>query len=167
MKNKTNQNLHLSENLMALRNHHGYSLEQLAEKVGVTRQAISKWENGTSLPDILNCGLLAELYDVSIDALLYHDTSATGIPIAPKGKHYFGVVTIGERGQLVLPKKARELLAVKKGDTVVVLGDENQETFGLALVPSERFMGIANKIMESMHIEERKPNDECKNSTLN
>ena len=53
------------------------------------------------------------------------------MPIPPKGKHIFGTATLGERGQIVLPKKARELFDLKSGDTFIVLADESPETGGL------------------------------------
>ena len=64
MKKQTNL---ISRNLTALRQYHKYSQEEVAEKVGVTRQAVAKWESGETVPDILNCDALAELYDVSVD----------------------------------------------------------------------------------------------------
>ena len=42
----------------------------------------------------------------------------------PKGKHIFGTVKVGEKGQIVIPKEARELFGIKAGDTLLVLGDE-------------------------------------------
>lgn len=46
----------------------------------------------------------------------------------------FGTVTVGTRGQIVLPKKAREVFQIKAGDTIMVLGDEAQ---GIALVKAD------------------------------
>ena len=46
---------------------------------------------------------------------------------APKGKHIFGTVKIGEKGQIVIPKAARELFDLKPGDSLVVLGDEKKQ----------------------------------------
>jgi len=43
----------------------------------------------------------------------------------PKGKHLFGTVRIGEKGQIVIPKEARELFGISPGDTLLVLGDES------------------------------------------
>ena len=70
MKKQTNL---ISQNLTALRQYHKYSQEEVAEKVGVTRQAVAKWEAGETVPDIINCDALADLYDVSVDALIHHD----------------------------------------------------------------------------------------------
>ena len=125
MKKQTNM---ISQNLTALRQYHKYSQEEVAEKVGVTRQAVAKWESGETVPDILNCDALAELYDVSVDTLIHYDQEKEHMPIPPRGKHLFGTVKVGERGQIVLPKKARDLFHIKQGDLLVVLGDENPES---------------------------------------
>jgi hypothetical protein len=69
-----------------------------------------QWENGDTLPDIINCEALAGLFDVSLNDLVRYDQGQEGLPIGPRNKHIFGTVTIGERGQIVLPKKARDTL---------------------------------------------------------
>ena len=128
------------QNLSALRQYHKYSQEEVAEKVGVSRQAVAKWESGETVPDILNCNALAELYDVSLDSLIHYDQEKEHMPIPPKGKHLFGTVKVGDRGQIVLPKKVRDLFRIKQGDLLVVLGDENPETAGIALVPGDTIL---------------------------
>lgn len=128
------------QNLSALRQYHKYSQEEVAEKVGVSRQAVAKWESGETVPDILNCNALAELYDVSLDSLIHYDQEKEHMLIPPKGKHLFGTVKVGDRGQIVLPKKARDLFRIKQGDLLVVLGDENPETAGIALVPGDTIL---------------------------
>ena len=128
------------QNLSALRQYHKYSQEEVAEKVGVSRQAVAKWESGETVPDILNCNALAELYDVSLDSLIHYDQEKEHMPIPPKGKHLFGTVKVGDRGQIVLPKKARDLFRIKQGDLLVVLGDENPETAGITLVPGDTIL---------------------------
>lgn len=60
----------LSARLAAVRKEHGFSQEQLAEKMGLSRQAVSKWERGESAPDTQNLIALAKLYGVSLDVLL-------------------------------------------------------------------------------------------------
>ncbi len=95
----------ISQNLAALRQYHKYSQEEVAEKVGVTRQAVAKWESGETVPDILNCDALAELYDVSVDTLIHYDQEEEHMPIPPKGKHLFGTVKIGAGARSFCPKK--------------------------------------------------------------
>ncbi len=65
---------------------------------------------------------------------------------APKGKHMFGVVKVGERGQIVIPKRARDIFQIQPGDGLLVLGDEEQ---GLALVKNEVFLAMAERIFSS------------------
>lgn len=56
--------------LLKLRKQHNLSQEELAEKLGISRQAISKWERAEASPDTDNLILLARLYNVSLDELL-------------------------------------------------------------------------------------------------
>ena len=128
----------INMNLKNLRNHHGYTQEDVAEHLQVSRQAVAKWEKGESIPDIENCMALAKLYNVTLDNLVNFDDAGTGLNVPPKGKHFFGAVTVGERGQIVIPKNARDVFHIKPGHTVIVVGDEER---GLAIVP-ETYMNI-------------------------
>lgn len=56
--------------ILELRTKKGYSQEELAEKLFVTRQAVSRWENGETVPNIETLKLLSKLFDVSINTLL-------------------------------------------------------------------------------------------------
>jgi AbrB family looped-hinge helix DNA binding protein len=56
---------------------------------------------------------------------------------APKGKHLFGTVKVGEKGQIVIPKDAREIFGIQPGDSLVVLGDE---ATGLAIMKNDVFL---------------------------
>ena len=66
-------NIEVANRLVNLRKQMGLSQEQLAEKIGVSRQAVSKWERSEASPDTDNLILLARLYDVSLDELLKTD----------------------------------------------------------------------------------------------
>ena len=61
------------DNLVSLRKMHGFSQDELAEKIGISRQTLSKYETGESLPDIEKCKLLVEVLDVSLDDLVNYD----------------------------------------------------------------------------------------------
>ncbi len=65
----------------------------------------------------------------------------------PDGKHIFGLARIGEKGQIVIPKRARDVFDLKPGDQLLVLGDEAQ---GLALVKAEHLQGFAQQILAAM-----------------
>lgn len=143
--------MNINTNLVFLRKANRMTLEEVADKINVSRQAVAKWENGDSVPDIINCVSLADLYDVSVDDLLHFDSHTEEANIAPKGKHLFGTTVIGERGQVVIPKQARDLLKLKAGDTLVVLGDENPGTKGIALIPSELFMKATKELVDAVY----------------
>lgn len=118
--------------------------EELAEKVGVSRQALSKWESGETLPDLDRCRALAEIFGVTIDDLANFEAKNNyGLSVPPKGKHLFGVLTVGEKGQVVIPAEARGLFNIKAGDKLVALGDEAQ---GIALLKAEGFLQMADMI---------------------
>ena len=68
-------NLEIANRLQKLRKENGYSQEQLALELGISRQAVSKWERAESSPDTDNLILLARLYNVSLDELLSTDDS--------------------------------------------------------------------------------------------
>ena len=144
----------LARNLAALRRANGFTLEEVAVRVGTTRQAVGKWELGESLPDLPHTAALAELYGVTVDALISHNESALGYPVPPKGKHIFGIVTVGERGEIVLPERAREIFGLQRGSQLVVLGSETAGERGIALVESELMFSYAEKIMKQAGKEE-------------
>lgn len=132
------------DNLLQLRKLHNLTQEDVAEKVGVSRQAVAKWESGETMPDLEKSRLLAETFGVSLDDLAnFEPDKNLNVSVPPKGKHLFGVVTIGEKGQIVIPAKARKIFNLKAGDQLVVLGDETQ---GLALMKTEGFLSIAEII---------------------
>jgi len=62
---------------------------------------------------------------------------------ANNGKFIFGVVKVGERGQIVIPKEAREQYGIKAGDSLMVLGDDK----GIAMLKTEVFQSILNQAM--------------------
>ena len=61
-------------------------------------------------------------------------------------KYIFGVVKVGERGQIVIPKEAREIYGINAGDTLLVLGDQK----GMALVKPEVFQQAIDQAMEGL-----------------
>lgn len=136
------------ENLVQLRKLNNLTQEELAEQVGVSRQALAKWESGETLPDLEKSRLLAEVFSVSLDDLVsYESGEHLGLEAPPKGKHLFGIVTVGDKGQIVIPAKARKIFDINTGDQMVVLGDESQ---GLAIVKANLFLQIANKIKKEI-----------------
>ena len=68
---------------------------------------------------------------------------------AHKGKHFFGSTKVGEKGQIVIPKEARDLFGINPGDTVLVLGDEQK---GLAIVKASSLEGYLFKLMDGIGV---------------
>ena len=62
------------------------------------------------------------------------------------GKYIFGVVKVGDKGQIVIPKDARVIYDIKPGDTLMLLGDQK----GLAMLKTEIFQGIIDQAMEGL-----------------
>ena len=126
----------INERLKDLRREKGYSLEYVAEKINVSRQTVSKWESGETVPDVLKCKELADIYDISMDELL----AEKGEDPEEKrtGKYAFGVVRVGERGQIVIPSRARKIFGISKGDMLLFLGDIHK---GMAIVPLKQLGG--------------------------
>lgn len=143
----------LQDNLIMLRNMFGMSQEAIAEKIGISRQAYAKWESGATVPDIEKCKRLADFYDVTIDGLLKNETEdKIGIiPPAPKGKNIWGSITINERGQVVIPKAAREKFGWTGGQRMIVLSDDE----GVALIPAETFENKMKTVMEYASMTEK------------
>ncbi|MGE6630648.1 helix-turn-helix domain-containing protein [Bacillus sp. NPDC077027] len=141
----------INKNLKKMRKIQRYTQEEVAEKISVSRQAVAKWESGETVPDINNCKALAELYEVTLDDLVNDLNGTEEIGMKPKGKHIFGLVKVGERGQIVIPKKAREIFNICSGDSLLILGDEAQ---GIAIVKNEGFLQFAEDIFQAQEHKE-------------
>ena len=137
-----------ANNLVELRKLNNLSQEDLAEKIGVSRQTLSKYETGESLPDIEKCRMIADVFGVSMDDLISYEKSDAenlGYEVPPKGKHIFGMVKVGDKGQIVIPAKARKIFDINPGDNLIVLGDEGQ---GIALIKEKGLLGLINRAKE-------------------
>lgn len=102
-----------------LRKEHGLSQEELAEKLFVTRQAVSKWERGNTLPETENLLVLSETFDVTVDALLRGNIR--------KNKNEIGKTE---------PKEKNSSIEEKNGER------ENADEFGVHL---RRAVAVAKK----------------------
>lgn len=129
-----------ADNLIQLRKYNAMSQEELAEKIGVSRQTLSKYETGESVPDIDKSKAIAEVFGVSLDELVnYEKKEDFGLGVPPKGKHMFGMVKVGDKGQIVIPAKARKIFDIKPGDNLIVLGDEEQ---GIAVIKEKGLLDL-------------------------
>lgn len=134
-----------ADNLIELRKYHDFSQEELADRIGVSRQTLSKYETGESLPDIEKCKLLADVFGVTMDDLISYNRDEQenlGLGVPPKGKHIFGMVKVGDKGQIVIPAKARKVFDIQPGDNLIVLGDEGQ---GIAIIKEKGLLNLLNK----------------------
>ena len=133
----------IGENILFLRKKRNLTQEALAEQVGVSRQTVAKWESGESAPDLEAAGRLGRALDVSLDELVStpQETFPPGGPA--QGRHMFGLVTVGDKGQIVIPVQARRVFHISPGDQLMVLGDEER---GLALLDAKFFLKIAEVI---------------------
>ncbi len=137
----------IGTNIQATRQAVALTQEQLAAAVGVSRQTVAKWEAGETSPDLEHSAALADALGCTMDALVNFDSEGTGLGAPPRGKHLFGSVKVGERGQVVIPKEARELFGISPGDKLVVLGEDGQ---GIALCKEEDFMAGVEAVMAAV-----------------
>ena len=137
----------IGKNLQKLRKQKNMTQEALAEQVGVARQTIAKWETGESVPDLEMAAKLAAVMAVSLDDLTNAPEDELDGHPGMRGKHMFGVVTVGDKGQIVIPVRARRVFNINPGDQLMVLGDENS---GIALVNAQYFLEIAEGMQNGL-----------------
>jgi len=123
-----------SEKLTGLRRKSGMSQEQLADRLGVTRQSVSKWEGGTAMPELVKLISLSELFGVSVDYLVKDWLEEPDNPCGGSGE-------ISSKQADRLEKKVDELTNYVKGR--VYRYDSKTRIFGLPLV-SIRFGFVRN-----------------------
>ena len=78
-----------------------------------------------------------------MDDLVNYESGESGLGVPPKGKYAFGMVTVGEKGQIVIPAKARKIFDINPGDQLLVLGDEDQ---GIAILKEQDFLKQLTRI---------------------
>lgn len=110
----------LGQNIQAARRARGLSQEQLAERIGISRQALGKWENDTALPGLDNLQALAEALGVSVDALL-------GLP-APRAGAQAASPAAADAGAAEMPQggTASDAAPALTADTVQALLDARE-----------------------------------------
>ena len=92
--------MRLSEKIMDLRKRSGWSQEELADRLGISRQSVSKWETGESTPDIDKIIRMSELWNVSTDYLLKEEEA-----LEQKSS---------QRRRQVSPEEAEDFLALSR-----------------------------------------------------
>lgn len=136
----------IGDNIKFYRKKNQLTQDDIAEACNVTRQAVSKWENGETIPDIEKCDRLASFYGIKLDALMHYNEKVGNTKMAPppEGKFLWGTVKLGNRGQIVIPKEARDKYGLQEGSRLVVLGDEE----GIALIQTEKFESQLKSALE-------------------
>lgn len=130
----------ISSNIRYLRAKENLTQEEFAERFGVSRQLVAKWESGESTPDIIKCREICGYYDISLDTFVEIPLSEQSVSVETnKGKYIFGMTKVGDRGQIVIPKHAREVFDINPGDRLMVLGDTNKGGIALAKVSLGNF----------------------------
>lgn len=108
----------IAERLQKLRKEHGYSQEQLADELGVSRQAVSKWERGEASPDTDNLIALARLYNISVDNLLFENSAEEVQKITPAEVESGSEEN--EQAKVKSKRRYRDIVGVVSGATVFV-----------------------------------------------
>ena len=118
-------NIEIANRLQQLRKENGYSQEELADKLGISRQAVSKWERAESSPDTDNLIVLARLYNISLDELLYDTESNEEIKdrVIDRGESQ------KEKDQIILTDDEGQTLKVKDGHMHCYDKDGNEVKF--------------------------------------
>lgn len=128
----------LSEKIYTLRRERGLSQEQLAEKIGVSRQAISKWEGGLSTPELDKLKALSECFQISIDELTENQPESASADSSDKDDTDD------------TPKKKEELFPHKAGESKIgiclcIIGAVCLLFFGILTVIHPSSVGTSNE----------------------
>jgi len=121
-------NLDIANKLVELRRNHGFSQEELAARLGVSRQAVSKWERAESSPDTDNLIALARLYGISLDNLLLHTQAGGGAAQAApapeeqgEAKEVFAAAQAWDQAELAWEKEKKKAFEKKKEKLLLLL----------------------------------------------
>ena len=124
----------LGDEIKKARNLQRFSQEDLAERIGVTRQAIINWEKGKAVPDMLTAVKLAEALDVTVEELASTKKVKGPAFYGPDEKRFLGTVTIGKDGNVKLPKEFLREMKVFPGDKMLMLADTER---GVEFLPMD------------------------------
>jgi len=123
-------NIEIANRLFELRKKNGLSQEELAEKIGVSRQAVSKWERAESSPDTDNLIQLAQLYQMSLDELLF-----TTEPVGRNDAMQAGQIPASGDGIHIADKDGTELHIDRTGLRINVKEESNEHKDAFPIVP--------------------------------
>lgn len=121
----------MNDSLRQIRINHKMTQEELSEKLGVSRQTIAKWESGESVPDIMKCSELADVYGLELEDIASMFIKRPHTEFRPSGKYIFGKCII-KHNLIALSDEAMTIFDLKDGDELLLLGDVKQ---GIGLMP--------------------------------
>lgn len=117
--------IYLATNIRNLRQHAGYSLEREAELIGVSRQSITKWENGITYPGIDKILKLAHLYHLPIDDLVTKEVTFNNSNNGTSSQK-IERIQLDQNAKLAIPDNIRTMFDLKPYDSVILLADKNK-----------------------------------------
>ena len=156
----TEKNESLGARIARLRKDMGLTQEELAEKLGITAQAISKWENDLSAPDISALPILAGIFGITVDELLGRKTEATAVRMREEGKNTDDLLfkirirsADGNKVNINLPMSLLVLLirsGISLSDVVQGSGEKKEMLNGIDLEALIRMVdaGMIGKLVE-------------------
>lgn len=104
-----------SEKLTELRHSRGWSQEQLGERLGVTRQTVSKWELGSTTPELEKLAMMSDIFGVSTDELIKGEPQEASRPSEPSEPAEAIQYTKPLRSRLHFEYKSRRTVSTKAG----------------------------------------------------
>ena len=107
-------NIEIADRLVALRREHGYSQEELATRLGVSRQAVSKWERAESSPDTAHLIAVAGPYGVSLDEMLLQEARPGETEEAREAREVFETAQAWEDAEARLEKQRKKKWKARK-----------------------------------------------------
>ena len=138
----------IGSNIVNARQLLGMTQAQLAEKLGVARQTVAKWEHETATPDLSNAAALANALHTSLDMLIGSDEEDDRIPFLPRDKRSYGTIRMQKDGTLKLPPEAVKSFALRPGDELVVLGNPN---YGIGICKTDELFVNIRSLAEKLH----------------
>ena len=156
----------LGEKIRNYRSWGGYRIETLAKMLGITRQTLTKWEQGITIPDVISMKKISDILGVPMEKFI-EGIDETELEIAGKSKpekalekkrsekpsfgpeerYFFGVVTVKSDGKVEIPQRAMKKLGIEPGEKLLMLGDLER---GIELIYEDiLWEGRRNKMMEA------------------
>ena len=152
----------LGDKIRIYRSLGGFRIETLANKLGITRQTLTKWEKGITIPDVISMKKISDILGVPMEKFIAgieeeeQKKETLGFAELPKEKqqfgpverYFWGEVTIGRDRKIEIPQRAMKKMGIKPGEKLLLLGDFER---GLELVYEDiLWEGRRNKMKEDL-----------------